>query len=130
MGKSEASSDNATKPKTLLEDSVDNEKASANPENKPLTQNESENSAAKIRHAKDVDHGYAWVIMASVVTQLFFMFYVLNSFPVLFVEFVEYFKAGRGQIAWIGSAQTATVFLVGECKHLYLGGWGCTCCYT
>ncbi|XP_014663737.1 PREDICTED: monocarboxylate transporter 4-like [Priapulus caudatus] len=84
--------------------------------------------ATATRQQKDVDGGYAWIILLSIFMQLYCMMYSMNSFPVLFVELHDYFDVGRGAIAWIGSIQTATVFLIGPFSNLATQRFGVRWC--
>lgn len=60
------------------------------------------------------DGGYGWVIVFA-----FFLVEVLVdgirfSFGVYFVEFLEEFKRGKGDTAWVGSLMVSTYNLAGK----------------
>lgn len=51
----------------------------------------------------DVDHGYAWVILAGCFVMYCFVIGSIKAYGILYTEMVSYYGTGSGNTAWIGS---------------------------
>ena len=60
------------------------------------------------------DRGWAWVILLSAFLCNVIFDGIVFSFGIFFIDFIDYFGAGRGQTSWIGSVISGTYALVGE----------------
>ncbi|XP_060601147.1 monocarboxylate transporter 2-like [Ruditapes philippinarum] len=51
----------------------------------------------------DVDHGYAWVILAGCFMMYSLVIGTIKAYGILYTEMVSYYGTGSGNTAWIGS---------------------------
>ncbi|XP_060593162.1 monocarboxylate transporter 12-like [Ruditapes philippinarum] len=51
----------------------------------------------------DVDHGYAWVILAGCFMMYCLVIGTIKAYGILYTEMVSYYGTGSGNTAWIGS---------------------------
>ena len=60
------------------------------------------------------DGGWGWVVVVASFLVHVLADGVVYAFGIYLVEFVDYFRAGRGETGWIASLVVAVTFMVGE----------------
>ena len=64
-------------------------------------------------------HPYSWLVLFFSFLVRMLVFGALFSVGVLYVEWLDEFKASRGATAWVGSIATGTTLLMGK-PNLFL----------
>ncbi|KAL4234385.1 hypothetical protein ACF0H5_006032 [Mactra antiquata] len=67
---------------------------------------------------QDVDSGYAWVILTGCFIMYLFVVGSIKAYGVLYAEMLEYFNAGSGNTAWIGSICFLIMLGIGPFSNL------------
>lgn len=60
------------------------------------------------------DGGWGWMVVLSSFLIHVIADGIVYSFGVFFVEFLDYFKGGKGETAWVGSLVPAVTYTVGK----------------
>lgn len=72
------------------------------------------NFRGRMRYSQKTDTGWAWVICFGSFMCNVILDGMLFSFGIFFVHFLDYFDAGKGRTALVGSAFMGTHLLLGE----------------
>lgn len=72
----------------------------------------------KITQENDKDGGWGWAIVASAFMAHVLADGMLFTLGILYIEFLDEFKEGKGKTAWITSLIPGTMFTVGKCSRL------------
>lgn len=60
------------------------------------------------------DGGWGWFVVLGSFLLLFIINGIFYSFGVFYMEFLTYFKGGKGETAWVGSLVPGVTLLVGK----------------
>ena len=60
------------------------------------------------------DRGWAWIILIAAFFYNVTFDGIIFSFGMFYLEFLEYFKQGRGVTSWIGSVISGVYAIVGK----------------
>jgi hypothetical protein len=66
------------------------------------------------------DGGWGWLVVFAAFLTHVIADGIVYSFGIFYVEFLDFFKAGKGETAWAGSLITGTMLLVGMSIFLRL----------
>ncbi len=61
-----------------------------------------------------IDKGWAWIILVAAFFCNVTFDGIIFSFGMFYLEFIDYFKQGRGVTSWIGSVISGVYAIVGE----------------
>ena len=78
---------------------------------------------ARADQAEVVDGGRAWLVVMATFTIHLVTHGLIFSFGLLFAPLEEKFNGSKGEIAWIGSLMTGTMYLGGEHSPYQLQYW-------
>ncbi|XP_071126386.1 monocarboxylate transporter 12-like isoform X1 [Mytilus edulis] len=83
--------------------------------------------ARKINKTKmnRIDGGFGWVIVCSAFMTLMLVDGVLFTLGILYIEFLDEFKEGKGKTAWITSLIPGTMLTVGPITGALTNHFGC-----
>lgn len=65
------------------------------------------------------DGGWGWFVVLGSFLLHVVADGIVYSFGVFYMEFLTYFKGGKGETAWVGSLVPGVTFLVGKSKIYY-----------
>ncbi|ESO98864.1 hypothetical protein LOTGIDRAFT_213657 [Lottia gigantea] len=71
------------------------------------------------------DGGWGWMVVFSSFVVHIIADGIVYSFGVFFIEFLEYFKGGKGETAWVGSLVPAVTYSVGPLASALTNRYGC-----
>ena len=71
-------------------------------------------SPTRSQEARVPDGGYGWVVVVASFLLQTVSGGIAFSVAVYFVEFLETFKGGKGETAWVGSINTGLLFGAGK----------------
>ena len=72
-------------------------------------------------YKRDIDKGYAWIIMAVTFFNNYICGIIFASFAVLYYDFMQAFDCSVGALGWIISINCVCMFTSGKTKvELYL----------
>ncbi|KAK3579688.1 hypothetical protein CHS0354_013202, partial [Potamilus streckersoni] len=58
------------------------------------------------------DGGWGWIVVVASFIIHIISDGMLYSFGILYIEFLQYFKGGKGETAWVGSMVPGITFIV------------------
>ena len=68
---------------------------------------------------RDIDQGYAWIIMTVVFFNFFICGMIFASFSVLYYDFMQAFDCSVGAVGWIISIYCVCLFTSGKmCSYI------------
>ena len=73
------------------------------------------------------DGGWGWMVVFGSFIIHVIADGVAYSFGIFYIEFLEYFQAGRGPTGWIGSLMVGITWGSGICLHFYCINLKCFC---
>ncbi|XP_046542426.1 monocarboxylate transporter 12-like [Haliotis rubra] len=71
------------------------------------------------------DGGWGWMVVFSSFLIHVIADGIVYSFGVFFVEFLDYFKGGKGETSWVGSLVPAVTYTVGPIASALTNRYGC-----
>ncbi|XP_014487215.1 PREDICTED: uncharacterized protein LOC106751007 [Dinoponera quadriceps] len=89
------------------------------------TSSSEDNSSLGLCEPRPPDGGWGWVVVAAAFMVNLIGDGITFSFGVIFVEFLNYFGAGKSKTAWIGSLFMAMPLLSGPVASFLAGRYGC-----
>ena len=72
-------------------------------------------SGQKEELVKPPDGGWGWMVVLSSFLIHVIADGIVYSFGIFYIEFLHYFKAGKGETAWVGSLVPGVTLCVGKC---------------
>ncbi|XP_050398485.1 monocarboxylate transporter 12 [Patella vulgata] len=86
---------------------------------------EDEVSNAATNVPRPPDGGWGWVVVFSSFIVHIIADGIVYSFGVFFIEFLDYFKGGKGETSWVGSLVPAVTYSVGPLASALTNRYGC-----
>lgn len=72
------------------------------------------NSGQREEFVKPPDGGWGWMVVLSSFLIHVIADGIVYSFGIFYIEFLDYFKAGKGETAWVGSLVPGVTLCVGK----------------
>ncbi|XP_045156982.2 monocarboxylate transporter 12-B-like [Mercenaria mercenaria] len=95
---------------------------------------------SNVQHDKETDHmalkknngtvvppdgGWGWMIVLGAFLVHLITDGILYSFGIFYIEFLEYYKGGKGETAWIGSLAAGFQLFAGPLASILINKFGC-----